>query len=257
MATDYFRLLTQAVHSLGESTPDARYVIYDRARKLVDDNLRGRTPPTSEAGIEAEQSALEDAIWRVEMNAGGQISAASRPTAPEVPIDTKAERSVSETRMRYVRSILQPGERILARGRYHWIVYLEAVLSLLIGLMFASLGSMSMGFKAPGDAWSLMIAIAAFVLILMAPILALKAWFNQWITEIAVTNRRVIRKSGFIRRRTWEMNMDKIESVTVDQSIPGRILGYGTLHVLGTGVGVEHLHRIASPIQLRNRIVAR
>ena len=61
--------------------------------------------------------------------------------------------------------------------------------------------------------------------------------FRRWTTELSVTNHRVIYKRGFIRRHTVEMNMDKVETVNVDQSILGRIAGYGTIHVLGTGQG--------------------
>jgi uncharacterized membrane protein YdbT with pleckstrin-like domain len=85
----------------------------------------------------------------------------------------------------------------------------------------------------------------------------LRAWFIRWITEFAVTDRRVIYKRGFISRHTVEMNMDKIESVDVDQSLLGRILNYGTIHVLGTGLGVERLLRIAAPLALRNAITAK
>ena len=65
------------------------------------------------------------------------------------------------------------------------------------------------------------------------------------------------KSSGFVRRHTVEMNMDKVETVNVDQSILGRILGYGTIHVLGTGQGIEGLSRIAAPIAVRNAITAR
>ena len=95
------------------------------------------------------------------------------------------------------------------------------------------------------------------------------AWFIRWITEIAVTDRRIIYKRGFITRHTEEMNMDKVASVDVDQSILGRMLDYGTIHVMGTGGaavarpsrhterGIEHLHRIAAPMALRNAITAK
>ena len=83
------------------------------------------------------------------------------------------------------------------------------------------------------------------------------AWFIRWITEFAVTDRRVIYKCGFISRHTVEMNMDKIESVDVDQSLLGRLLNYGTIHVLGTGEGIESLRRIAAPLALRNAITAK
>ena len=81
-----------------------------------------------------------------------------------------------------------------------------------------------------------------------------------------MTDRRIIYKRGFIWRHTEEMNMDKVASVDVDQSILGRMLDYGTIHVIGTGGGqsvdgsargIEHLHRIASPIALRNVITAK
>src|ERR1035437_6441393 len=85
----------------------------------------------------------------------------------------------------------------------------------------------------------------------------LHAWFIRWITEFAVTDRRVIYKYGFIKRHTVEMNMDKIESVDVDQSLLGRLLNYGTIHVLGTGEGIESLRRIAAPLALRNAITAK
>jgi len=66
----------------------------------------------------------------------------------------------------------------------------------------------------------------------------------------------VIYKTGFIRRHTVEMNMDKVETVDVDQSILGRLLGFGTIRVRGTGQGIESLRGIGDPIGLRNAITA-
>jgi Bacterial PH domain len=63
----------------------------------------------------------------------------------------------------------------------------------------------------------------ACALALVAVVLLVQKWFTWWVTEIAVTNRHVIYKKGFIWRRTNEMNMDKVESVQVDQSILGRM----------------------------------
>ena len=63
------------------------------------------------------------------------------------------------------------------------------------------------------------------------------AWFRRWTTEIDVTNRRIVYKCGLIKRHTVEMNMDKVESVDVDQSIFGRLLNYGDITIRGTGEG--------------------
>ena len=83
------------------------------------------------------------------------------------------------------------------------------------------------------------------------------AWLRRWTTELAVTDKRIIFKRGFIRRRTIEMNMDKVESVDVDQSVLGRILDYGDITVRGTGTGIEPLKGIDSPIDFRNHVTAR
>ena len=91
-------------------------------------------------------------------------------------------------------------------------------------------------------------------LALVAVGLLIQQWFRWWITEIAVTDRRVIYKKGFIRRQTNEMNMDKVESVKIDQSIIGRMLDFGDVAILGTGEGFETLRTIATPIELRNSI---
>jgi uncharacterized membrane protein YdbT with pleckstrin-like domain len=72
-----------------------------------------------------------------------------------------------------------------------------------------------------------------------------------------VTDRRVVHKTGFIKRRTFEMALDKIESVDVNQSILGRILNYGDVTIMGVGEGHETITTIASPLAFRNAITAR
>jgi uncharacterized membrane protein YdbT with pleckstrin-like domain len=83
------------------------------------------------------------------------------------------------------------------------------------------------------------------------------AWFHRWTTETDVTNLRVVHKTGFIKRRTFEMSLDKVESVDVNQSILGRILNYGDVTILGVGEGRETIRTIASPLAFRNYITAR
>ena len=91
----------------------------------------------------------------------------------------------------------------------------------------------------------------------MALYLTFRAWFHRWTTETDVTNMRVVHKTGFIKRRTFEMALDKVESVDVDQSIMGRILNYGNVTIKGVGEGKETISTIASPLAFRNAITAR
>jgi hypothetical protein len=252
MAVDYFPLLSRAIQGLDPDTIEHRQAVYDRARQLIEGNLRTRTPQASVDEIVAERQALEDAIWRIEMDSASTKSSIRVGTTPNrIDAARSGGLAVDFGSLKYTRKILQRGEKVLAQGRYHWIIYIAPILFLLLGLWaFSSIS------KATADNKTLL-SFTAPCLILLAAITAMRAWFRQWTTEIAITNLRIVRKSGFIRRQTWEMNMDKVESVTVDQGIFGRILNYGTIHVLGTGVGVEHLHQIRSPIEIRNQIVAR
>lgn len=160
--------------------------------------------------------------------------------------------------MSYTQSVLQPGETILRMGRLHWTIYLRPILYLIVGGIVIWLEQQ---FWPNNEiAVAIPISITAAIFGLLVGVSFLHAWFVRWITEFAVTDRRVIYKVGFINRKTIEMNMDKVQSVEVDQSIAGRLLGYGTIHVLGTGSdegSVIHMHRIGDPIGLRNAITSR
>jgi hypothetical protein len=153
---------------------------------------------------------------------------------------------------RYIDDILQPGEKVLYSTNAHWIFYLPAigagivaVVLLVVSRMFAD-GSLVLACLA------LAVIAAIFALYKM-----LTAWFHRWTTETDVTNLRVVHKTGFIKRRTFEMSLDKVESVDVNQSILGRLMNYGDVTVRGVGEGAETIKTIASPLDFRNHITAR
>jgi len=79
--------------------------------------------------------------------------------------------------------------------------------------------------------------------------LGLLPLIEYWTSEFAVTNKRVIMKVGLIRRETLELNLQRIESLNVDQSLMGRLLGYGTITIIGTGGTREPFPRIAHPLE--------
>ena len=84
--------------------------------------------------------------------------------------------------------------------------------------------------------------------------LGLLPLIEYWTSEFAVTNKRVIMKVGLIRRETLELNLQRIESVNVDQSLMGRLLGYGTVTIIGTGGTREPFPRIAHPLEFRKAV---
>jgi len=152
--------------------------------------------------------------------------------------------------MSYVKSVLQPGEKLIAMGRLSWIVYHRAILILIVGIIVIVLERIY-------SRDTVVFLVTAAVFGVLTIISAFQGWFQRWITEIAVTDRRVIYKRGFINRHTIEMNMDKVATVDVDQSVLGRLLNYGTVTVQGTGMSFEPLRRIEAPLALRNAIIAK
>ncbi|HXL32642.1 MAG TPA: PH domain-containing protein [Bradyrhizobium sp.] len=153
---------------------------------------------------------------------------------------------------RYIDDILQPGEKVLYSTNAHWIFYWPAIAAwiLAVVLFFLSRATVTEGIVLLYLSASAVVAVAALYW-------TFKAWFHRWTTETDVTNLRVVHKSGFIKRRTFEMSLDKVESVDVDQSILGRILNYGNVTVRGVGEGAETITTIASPLDFRNHITAR
>ena len=156
-------------------------------------------------------------------------------------------------RVAYVNSVLQPGESVKVIGRLHWTIFVRAFLLAAIALVLMIYGEKSIMSPSIGRTF----VYLGWIGLAVAAVLFLHAAFKRWTTELSVTTHRVIYKRGFIWRYTVEMNMDKVETVNVDQSILGRILGYGTIHVLGTGQGgINSLHGMGSPITVRNAITA-
>jgi uncharacterized membrane protein YdbT with pleckstrin-like domain len=156
--------------------------------------------------------------------------------------------------MKYVERVLQPGETVQYRSTIHWVIYVPS----FFFFMVAAIGVAILFKRGPNPlAFSLPLPLLLIGIGCIGGLLSfIHAWFKRWTTEVAVTNRRIIYKRGFIRRHTIEMNMDKVESVDVDQSVWGRILNYGTVVVHGTGGDLEPLRRIDSPIRFRSGVTA-
>jgi uncharacterized membrane protein YdbT with pleckstrin-like domain len=152
--------------------------------------------------------------------------------------------------MSYVQRVLQPGEVVRHQAGLHWVLYVPGLLACVLAGIFFLVRP-----EAPGVVrWSA--TVLAWLCFAVGLALIARAWFRWWTTEIAVTDRRVIYKTGFIWRDTTEMHMDKIESVEVKQSVLGRILDYGDVDIRGVGTGFEPLRRIDAPLELRNHITA-
>ena len=95
--------------------------------------------------------------------------------------------------------------------------------------------------------WKIFFTLSGLFTLFIVP--ALKRWSDEFV----ITNKRVIIKTGIFARNTFEMNLNKIESVNVDQSIFGRMLGYGTITIIGTGGTKESFTDIGNAVEFRKK----
>ena len=146
--------------------------------------------------------------------------------------------------MGYVEKNLLNNEEVVYKANMHWFIFVPSVLTFIIGL--------SLFFIEGGDQDSkAMFTLGGFIIVLMAFWSFIKALIQKVSTELAVTSKRVIAKIGFIRRDTVELNHNQVESFHVNQSILGRIFGFGTIIINGTGGGKTPIPNIDSPLEFR------
>ena len=159
--------------------------------------------------------------------------------------------------MSYVEKHLIPGETIQYETKLHWIVMvghaaiavLLALLAIAIPIAWAFLGTKKKGTAVPGGVY-----LFALLCLLVGGALFLVGLLRRRATEMAVTSKRVIVKTGIAERRTVEILLTRIESVAVDEPALGRLLGYGTVIVRGTGGTPETFEKIYHPLEFREQV---
>lgn len=157
--------------------------------------------------------------------------------------------------MGYIRNNLAPDETIRAVVRVHWGILLPAAWALVV-----LAGAMWLGRSGLLDLWlsRLDIPVSAWVpigiLAAICLITTVHAVIYLLTTEIAITDRKVVAKWGLFARRTIEQRLSKIESVAVDQGILGRIFGFGSVFVHGTGSGSTPIRYVRDPLWVRREI---
>lgn len=152
--------------------------------------------------------------------------------------------------MSYVKKVLQPGETLVFATGLHWLTYLPSILLFIVAAAFA------VGSRYIEQDLSDPMLVAAAGIVVIAVVVFLIEAIRRSSIEAAVTDQRVIYKRGIIGRHTIEIHRSKVESVDVDQSIMGRIFGYGTVQVRGTGGSLEPMRNIADPLRFRSYITA-
>ncbi len=156
--------------------------------------------------------------------------------------------------MGYIEKNLVPGETVIYKTRLHWIVVVRPV---LFGLFVAAAGVALLIWQyethVRGGAQKAML-IGGIVLLALGGVTIISGLVRRNATEIAVSNMRVLIKSGMLERKSIEVLLPKVESIGVDETAFGRMLGYGSVIIRGTGGTFETFHNISHPNGFRRAV---
>ena len=152
--------------------------------------------------------------------------------------------------MSYVDHKLMDGEEVFYRARRHWTIFGSAIFYLCAGVIVFAATRFWEGDERVRTAGLVVLALGA----LAALVKAIPAWLDRATSEFAVTNKRVIIKVGWIRRRSLETLLTKVEGIEVIQGICGRVFDYGTIIITGTGGSKETFEQIGAPLLFRRKV---
>jgi Bacterial PH domain len=157
--------------------------------------------------------------------------------------------------MRYIQASLVPGETVVYQTRLHWIVMLRHILlGLLLLAGSGALVAYLLHQPRPGNTNEHLIEGGAAALLVCGIVAILAGLVRRNATEMAVTTRRVVIKQGLVNRKTVELLLNKIETIEVSEPMAGRMFGYGSITMVGTGGTSEPFHRISHPLQFRSAV---
>ncbi len=155
--------------------------------------------------------------------------------------------------MGYIDNNLIEGETVIYQARLHWVLFLKPM---LLSLIFVAIAVALFYFASDSidSGNTLLMQRIGGVLILLAIIPIVVGVFRRSAREYAVTNKRVVMQTGVMGRMTEEVFLNKIESIGVDQTVLGRMFGFGTVTIRGTGGSFGPFERVSAPLELRRQI---
>jgi uncharacterized membrane protein YdbT with pleckstrin-like domain len=142
--------------------------------------------------------------------------------------------------MSYVENNLLVSEHLLYRTSLHWIIFATGALWFVLAIIFLCIGKL--------------LTYLGFIMLALTFYDFMISYVRYKTSEFALTNKRVIVKVGFIRRTIVEMFLQKVEGLQVDQPILGRLFGYGTIIICGTGGSRDYFAKIHEPFEFRKRV---
>lgn len=152
--------------------------------------------------------------------------------------------------MSYIENNLMPDEQVMFTGHVHAFSLMPGLVTCIIGAIVATLPSTHP--ELVGAPIRMFCILGGGMFLLSGGFHLFMALVRKATTEIALTNRRVVAKSGLFIREITELNYNRVESFTVDQPVLGMLFGYGTFNIHGVGGSKAGVRCIARPMEFRH-----
>ncbi len=144
---------------------------------------------------------------------------------------------------------LLEGEKIIYEGKLHWIIFLKPAIICVILLCIV----VSVIHQVQREVMHVALGLG-FLAFFFGLLMATPALLKYWSSWIVITNKRVIARMGLLSKRSFDMLLIKIEGISVDQNLLGRLLDYGTIIVRGIGGGKEYFSHFRSPAEISKQV---
>ena len=145
--------------------------------------------------------------------------------------------------MSYIQKNIMANERVIYTTKLNWTLYIKSFVLILIGLTLFVDSSHSVN--------NYLVSLASIILFLAGIFSAVITYIKIKTFEFAVTNKRVLIKHGILRTQSFEIMLNKVEAIYVEQNIIERIVNSGTIIIKGTGGSQNPLRNVDNPFQFR------
>lgn len=211
----------------------------------IEDEADWMAPLSSFSLISPSREHQNNKMEQIKCPDCGAVVAPEARVCPQCGCQLNKQRNGSN----FVSQSLIQGEKILCSAKWHWINYVLFVFLGIISFVSFILWIVNLSDGEEEIAWGVYFPLfIVFALISIYGIVSLK--YNEFV----VTNKRILIKSGIIRRASYELRLEKLESIQVYQGILGRFLEYGTILVHGVGASRQMVMRLESPLEFRQHI---
>lgn len=154
----------------------------------------------------------------------------------------------------FIRETLLSDEKLVYVTRPHWVVFAPCVAAFIFSFIVYLYGPVYFSFRFGLLGGYDLYQLLAFAVFLVGAYWLLQALIKYYASEYGITDKRVLMKTGLIRRASLEIFLYKLEAIHVDQTIMGRILNYGTIVIIGTGGTEDYYLYIPDPLGFRKRV---